>query len=399
MPSGHLHDAHRPRPRPTRAGIRAGSQNVWSSRKNSVAVPHLGRPDETPISRHRTSSSRPVRSQTARPRCLTTLEQRTASKRPVFLVNKLQVGARTSFVRHARRIAAGVSRSMPHRRVNTQRSNRFVAKRPLNSMRLAVREKASRIRPLGRAVATPTPDHGDPGEGFGANEVLRRDRRLPGTEWLLFAGVGHGLFGRWNSLACGSCRPEACNGPGCLGSLPGTRLVDHPLEQTPHGDTPALCLGLDPGTPVVIEPDTDDGGLGGRHDLVNSNPRCLQQRRRTVAGRWWTPSAASLRVGSGRSGGRARSYRSLAGPCRRRHCTGGDTLDAPGLEARGTARGKALEDSDGMGASGSVTPRRPTLRTCSRRLACGPGTRFLGGLPTDLAAIGVAGVALSRRTS
>ena len=58
----------------------------------------------------------------------------------------------------------------------------------------------------------------------------------------------------------------------------------------------------------------------------------------------------------------------------------GDPLDAPGLEARGTARGKALEDSDGVGASGSVTPRRPTLRTCSRRLACGPGTHFLGGL-------------------
>ena len=53
----------------------------------------------------------------------------------------------------------------PQRRVNTHCSNLLVATRPLNSMRLAVREKASRIRPVGRAVTAPTLDQGDEGAG------------------------------------------------------------------------------------------------------------------------------------------------------------------------------------------------------------------------------------------
>ena len=53
----------------------------------------------------------------------------------------------------------------PQRHVNTHCSNLLVATRPLNSMRLAVREKASRIRPVGRAVTAPTLDQGDEGAG------------------------------------------------------------------------------------------------------------------------------------------------------------------------------------------------------------------------------------------
>ena len=174
-------------------------------------------------------------------------------------------------------------------------SNRFAATRPLNSIKLAVREKASRISPVGRAVTAPTPDQGDPAGG-GFDDEAGPACTLPGcpTWAACCCGVGHGLLRRWNCLRCGSCRPEAGNGPGRLRSSPGARLVDHPLEQTAHRDTAALRLGLDPGAPVVVEPDADDGGLGGRHDLVNSNPGCLQQRRRTVAGRWCSPAAASL---------------------------------------------------------------------------------------------------------
>ncbi len=52
-----------------------------------------------------------------------------------------------------------------HRRVNTQRSNRFAARRPLSSITLAVSEKASRIRLVGRTVTAPTPDQGDESDG------------------------------------------------------------------------------------------------------------------------------------------------------------------------------------------------------------------------------------------
>ena len=63
-------------------------------------------------------------------------------------------------------VREGVYRARrPHRRVNTQRSNRFAASRPLNSMRLAVSEKASRTRLVGRAVTAPTPDQGDEDDG------------------------------------------------------------------------------------------------------------------------------------------------------------------------------------------------------------------------------------------
>jgi hypothetical protein len=64
------------------------------------------------------------------------------------------------------RVDVGVySGRRPHRRVNTQCSNLFVATRPLSSIKLAVREKASRISPVGSAVTTPTPDHGEPSAG------------------------------------------------------------------------------------------------------------------------------------------------------------------------------------------------------------------------------------------
>ena len=49
----------------------------------------------------------------------------------------------------------------------------------------------------------------------------------------------------------------------------------------------AWRLGFGPGATFVIEPDPDDGGLGGRHDLVNSNPARLQDRRRLVADGLW----------------------------------------------------------------------------------------------------------------
>jgi hypothetical protein len=49
------------------------------------------------------------------------------------------------------------------RRVNTQLLSLFVAQRPPSSKRLVVSERASRIRPPGRAATVPTPDRA--GEG------------------------------------------------------------------------------------------------------------------------------------------------------------------------------------------------------------------------------------------
>jgi len=41
--------------------------------------------------------------------------------------------------------------------------------------------------------------------------------------------------------------------------------VDHAFEQDAHGDSLPGGFGFDPGSPVVIETDTDNGGLGGRY--------------------------------------------------------------------------------------------------------------------------------------
>src|ERR1700722_10713761 len=84
---------------------------------------------------------------------------------------------------------------------------------------------------------------------------------------------------------------------------PAAGLVDHPLEETAHRDTEACRLGLDPGAPVVVEADAYNGGLGGRHGPVNSNPGRLHQRRRMVAARWWAPGRDRFRIGSGTLGG------------------------------------------------------------------------------------------------
>ena len=98
----------------------------------------------------------------------------------------------------------------PHRRVNTQLSNLFVATRPLNSMRLAVSENASRIRPVGRAVTMPTPDQGDEAGGELEDEEgpafalpdwpMSVDRRAPGPASACSAGV--------TAVAAGAADPK-----------------------------------------------------------------------------------------------------------------------------------------------------------------------------------------------
>ena len=59
---------------------------------------------------------------------------------------------------------------MLKRRVNTQFLRRLLAQRPLSSMRLAVSEKASRIRPPGTDVTDVTPAHGDDVEAPGSED-------------------------------------------------------------------------------------------------------------------------------------------------------------------------------------------------------------------------------------
>ena len=105
---------------------------------------------------------------------------------------------------------------------------------------------------------------------------------------------GRGRPGLLACRRCGSCRSQAGHGPTRFRWSPAARLVDHPFEQTAHRDTEARRLGLDPGAPIVVEADADNGGLGGRHGPVNSNPGCLHQRRRMVATRWWAPRRGSL---------------------------------------------------------------------------------------------------------
>ena len=245
-----------------------------------------------------------------------------------------------------------------------------------------MREKASRISPVGRAVTTPTPDHGDPGEGFG-------DERGPASA------------------------PAGCPAPsGCCS--PASATVSS------AGGTPWPAGDADP-RPAMARVASARSPVRASSIIPSNRPRMETPRRcasaSTQARRSWSsriPTTVDLEVamtsltvirgvyssGAERwqaGGGRRARHRFQIGSGTLRRpgevisFSGrsvspqalherGDPLDAPGLEARGTARGKALEDSDGVGASGSVTPRRPTLRTCSRRLACGPGTHFLGGL-------------------
>ena len=62
------------------------------------------------------------------------------------------------------------------------------------------------------------------------------------------------------------------------------RFVDHPLEQAPHRDTEARRLCLDPGAPLVIEPDAHNGGLCGRHDSLT-----VTRSVYNGGAEWWQP--------------------------------------------------------------------------------------------------------------
>ena len=149
-------------------------------RKNAVRAHSVDRANEAAISlvqrrlrRGSCSFDRPAR-------CARSTRNDRAPTRPVFLVKQLARRICHRSGASAWCIRRGVySGRRPHRRVNTQLSNLFVATRPLNSIRLAVSENASRIRPVGRAVTTPTPDQGDEAGG-GRNDEAGPAWTLPG---------------------------------------------------------------------------------------------------------------------------------------------------------------------------------------------------------------------------
>jgi hypothetical protein len=86
------------------------------------------------------------------------------------------------------------------------------------------------------------------------------------------------LVGRLTRHLTGTRRSQSGNGAISFGLLAGAGLVDHPFEKATYRNPEARRLGLDPGATLVVEPDANNGGLGRRHDPVNSNPECLHQR-------------------------------------------------------------------------------------------------------------------------
>jgi hypothetical protein len=202
--------------------------------------------------------------------------------------------------------------------------------------------------------------------------------RLPRVRGLLCAGVGRVLLRWWNCRRCGSGRPQAGNGPTRFRRSPGAGLVDHPLEETAHRDAEACRLGLDPGASVVVEADAYNGGLGGRHDPVNSNPGCLHQRRRMVAARWWATRQGSEpdwlrhasaadpgRLSTSPTLGRCRTFDEPCPGCRQIRMPGGiRTLGVGGSGTEPPLRRRRSERIDHHAARHHVGPRSRGASRC-----------------------------------
>ena len=121
------------------------------------------------------------------------------------------------------------------------------------------------------------------------------------------------------------------------------RFVDHPLEQASHRDAEARRLCLDPGAPLVIEPDAYNGGLCRRHDPLTVTRGVYVGGRRMVATRWWLVQAR-----------RRRGWEPLLRP-------GGPGLRRihRSLGHSGSTTTEAVVMRSSAGAKGEVRQRRP----------------------------------------
>jgi hypothetical protein len=111
-----------------------------------------------------------------------------------------------------------------------------------------------------------------------------------GRRWLLRARRGRDVARRRTSH-CSRRDLRILRGPSSIDRFHGSCLVDHALEQTPDREAEARRLGLDPGAPLVVEPDANNGGLGRRHDSLT-----VMLGVYIGGAEWWQP-------GGGRNGG------------------------------------------------------------------------------------------------
>ena len=115
-------------------------------------------------------------------------------------------------------------------------------------------------------------DHTDAGPRRESRRAAGRGRARVNT--FLTATGGWGFHCRW----CGHLggwrdgpgwrgrRSQAGDRPPGFFGCARARLVDHALEEAAHRHTETRRLGLDPGPPLVVEPDAYNGGLRRRHD-------------------------------------------------------------------------------------------------------------------------------------
>ena len=114
-----------------------------------------------------------------------------------------------------------------------------MATRPLNSIKLAVREKASRISLVGRAVTAPTPDQDDAdGGGSDDEEVRRLHSPAAPLRGLWCAGGRPGLPAWWNCRRCGSCATPGRQWPASLPLGPPVRASSIIPSNRPRIETP-----------------------------------------------------------------------------------------------------------------------------------------------------------------
>jgi len=140
-------------------------------------------------------------------------------------------------------------------------------------------------------------------------------------------------------------------------------------------------LGIDPGAPFVVEPDAYNGGLAGRHDSVNSNAGCLQERRRMVATRWWAPAPASPRpICSDRD--QRQIDCSSTHRVRPRPPSIGHPRRLGSWRRRGIRKSREVGNGTGLPPTppdGAVVPDRQSLRTLGVRHTALPGDEIPGG--------------------
>jgi hypothetical protein len=150
-------------------------------------------------------------------------------------------------------------------------------------------------------------NHSDARHGRSGRHRAVGGRVARATAFLLLKRCGPSrVRGRWDlvdrrvevphRISCGI--PRARNG---RLRVPGARFVDHSLEEAAHRDTEARRLRLDPGAPLVVEPDAYNRGLCGRHD-----PLTVTRGVYSSGAEWWQPGGGWSGPGRGGNGSRCR---------------------------------------------------------------------------------------------